>query len=123
MDISSAYSKEAAVNSWLRSYTLTSTGELIIEDIFQLAAAKAATQVNFMTWAKPDISHAGIVLIEKEGRNIKMNYDAALFDASVEIIPQADPRLSKVWGDKIYRVTLTANKRQLKGRYKFIISK
>lgn len=123
MDISGAYNKEAAVNSWKRSYALSPTEGLIIEDIFHLTDTKAANQVNFMTWAKPDISHAGIVLIEKEGKGIKMNYDAASFDASVETITQTDPRLSKVWGDEIYRVTLTAKEQALKGRYKFIINK
>lgn len=123
MDISSAYHKEAAVNSWIRSYSMLPSGGLVIEDDFQLTALKNANQVNFMVWAKPDISQAGIVLLEKDNQVIKMNYDAALFDASAEAIPQTDPRLSKVWGDEIYRLTLIAKKLTLKGRYKFIISK
>lgn len=123
MDISGAYNKDASVKSWIRSYRLLSTGGLIIEDVFNLAATKAANQVNFMVWAKPDISHAGMVVLEKEGRHIKMNYDTASFEASVETITQTDPRLAKVWGDEIYRLTLTAKKQALKGLYKFIISK
>ncbi len=123
MDISSAYNKEAAVKNWKRTYTLSPTEGLVIEDAFQLTALKAANQINFMVWAKPDISRAGIVLLEKDGRRIRMSYDAALFDANIEIIPQTDPRLSKVWGSELYRLSLTAKKQVLKGRYKFTINK
>ncbi|MCU7552838.1 heparinase II/III-family protein [Chitinophagaceae bacterium LB-8] len=123
MDISGAYNKEAAVNSWVRSYTLSPTGGLVIEDVFQMTAAKAANQVNFMTWAKPDISQAGVVLIEKDNRRIKMDYDASLFEVSIETIPQTDPRLSKVWGSELYRLSLTAKKQLLRGKYKFTINK
>ncbi|QNA42641.1 heparinase II/III domain-containing protein [Lacibacter sediminis] len=121
-DISNAYNKEAAVKKWIRSYTL-STNQLIIDDAFELTELKEANQINFMTWAKPDISKAGIVLLEKEGQSVKMQYDATQFDATIETIPQTDQRLSRVWGSEIYRLSLTAKKQQLKGRYKFVITK
>lgn len=123
MDISGAYPKEAAVNKWVRSYTLSPTGGLTIEDVFQLTEFKSSNEVNFLTWGKPDISKAGIVLIEKEGKGVGLDYDAALFEAGVEAIPQTDSRLSNVWGKEIYRLTFVAKKQQLKGRYKFIIQK
>ncbi len=121
-DISDAYNKEAAVNKWVRSYTL-SANKLIIDDAFELTELKAATQLNFLTWAKPDLSKPGLVILEKEGKSVKMQYDAAQFDATVETVPQTDPRLAKVWGSEIYRLSLTAKKQQLKGRYKFEIAK
>ncbi|HLP38046.1 heparinase II/III domain-containing protein [Lacibacter sp.] len=121
-DISDAYNKEASVKKWVRSYTLLAT-QLIIDDAFELTELKAANQVNFLTWAKPDLSKAGVVLLEKEGKSVKLEYNAAQFDAAVETIPQTDQRLSKVWGNEIYRLSLTAKKQQLKGRYKFVIAK
>jgi hypothetical protein len=121
-DISEAYNKDAAVKKWVRSYTL-SANQLVIDDVFELTELKAANQLNFLTWAKPDLSKPGLVILEKEGKAVKMQYDAAQFDATVETVPQTDPRLAKVWGNEIYRLSLTAKKQQLKGRYKFEIAK
>jgi hypothetical protein len=121
-NISNAYNKDAAVRSWIRSYTL-SANALVIEDAFELSELKSANQVNFLTWAKPDLSKPGIVQLEKEGKKVAMQYDASLFDATVETIPQTDQRLSRVWGSEIYRLTLTAKKQQLKGRYRYVVLK
>lgn len=121
-DISNAYNKEAAVKKWVHSYTLA-TNTLIIEDAFELSEIKETNQLNFITWAKPDLSKPGIVVLEKEGISVKMRYDAAQFDAAIETIPQNDQRLTRVWGNEIYRLTLSAKKQQVKGQYKFVISK
>jgi hypothetical protein len=121
-DISNAYSKDAAVKSWIRRYTLSNTS-LTIEDAFELSELKTAHKINFLTWGKPTVSKAGIVELEKEGKMIVMQYDAAFFDATVETIPQTDQRLSRVWGSEIYRLTLTAKKQQLKGRYRYVVLK
>lgn len=121
-NISNAYHKDAAVKNWTRSYALSNTS-LIIEDAFELSELKAANKINFLTWGKPTVSKAGVVELEKEGKQIVMQYDAALFDATVETILQTDQRLSRVWGNEIYRLTLTAKKQQLKGRYRFVVSK
>lgn len=121
-DISTAYNNDAAVKKWVRSYTLTNY-TLIIEDVFELSEIKETNQINFITWAKPDLSTAGIVSLEKEGKSVKMQYDATQFDAKIETIPQTDQRLSRVWGNEIYRLSLTAKKQLLKGRYKFVIAK
>lgn len=122
VDIAGAYAKEAAVNSWKRSYSLSGKS-LTIEDDFQLAAATDANQVNFLTWARPDISRAGIVVLEKDGRRLQMKYDTKKFSAAVEVIPQTDSRLSKVWGNEIYRLQLKATQRETKGKYIFTITR
>jgi hypothetical protein len=123
LDISGAYSKDAEATRWVRTYTLAPSGGLIIEDDFTLAATKAPNQVNFLTWGKPDVSKAGEVIVEKEGRRIRLAYDAAQFTPTVEAIPQTDPRLSKVWGAEIYRLSFVAKKKQSKGHYLFSINK
>jgi hypothetical protein len=45
------------------------------------------------------------------------------FNARAETIPQTDIRLSKVWGNELYRLSLTAKKQSLKGRYKFVFTR
>lgn len=120
-NISKAYPATAAVKSWVRSYSLKDV--LNIEDRFELTELKAANKINFLVWAKPDISKAGVVLLTKDAQTVTLNYDAALFTATVETVPLTDQRLTNVWGNEIYRVTLTAKKQQLKGTYRFVIAK
>lgn len=122
LNMANAYDKKAAVQKWVRNYTL-GNDQLTIEDVFELTEQKAANQLNFITWAKPQLTKPGIVVLQKEGKSVMMQHDAAMFDASVETIPQTDQRLSRVWGSEVYRLVLLSKKQQLKGRYKFIISK
>jgi Heparinase II/III-like protein len=121
MDISGAYHQNAGVEKWQRTYQLAPSGGLTINDQFKLSKTNKANQVNFMTWGKPDLSKDGEVLIEKEGKRVKLLYDKNLFSAVTEVIPQTDARLSKVWGTELYRVSLNANKMQLTGKYTFSI--
>ena len=122
MDIAKAYPAETSVKKWLRSYTLKED-QLLIEENFELAKTIAPNQVNFLTWAKPDIASSGKIILEKEGRSITLQYDAAGFNASVDTIPLTDSRLSNVWGPSVYRLSLSAKKMELKGKYLFSITK
>lgn len=123
LDLAGAYPEEAAVEKWQRTYRLDSKSGVLIEDNFKLKALKKPSQVNFLSWGKPDVSVSGIVVIEKEGLKIKLTYDTAQFEPVVETIPLSDKRLSNVWGDQIYRLSLNAKKMQLTGKYRFVIQK
>ena len=119
-DISKAYPEEAAVSKWVRSYKLQK-GNLLISDEFALDEAKAANRINFLTWGDVDVSHKGVVNITVNGVGAQLKYDSNQFDASIETINLTDARLSNVWGDKIYRVSLTAKKLVKSGIYKYQI--
>lgn len=119
-DISKAYPEEAAVSKWIRSYKLQK-GNLLISDEFALDEAKAANRINFLTWGDVDVSHKGVVNITVNGVGAQLKYDSNQFDASIETINLTDARLSNVWGDKIYRVSLTAKKLVKSGIYKYQI--
>ncbi|OYZ50194.1 MAG: hypothetical protein B7Y15_09380, partial [Bacteroidetes bacterium 24-39-8] len=108
---------------WQRNYLLSDTKGLTITDQFQLQKAEAPNQLNFMTWGKPDISQAGEVIIEKEGKKLVLFYEKNQFQPSVDIVPQTDPRLMAVWGKEVYRLTLTAKQIIGKGKYVINISK
>ena len=43
------------------------------------------------------------------------------FEVALETITLPDPRLSNVWGEKIFRITLKDTEIQTKGNYKFIV--
>ena len=82
-----------------------------------------ANQLNFLTWGKPDITVSGIVTLEKEGVRLRIAFDPSQFEPVVETIPLPDRRLSNVWGEQIYRLSLNAKKKQLAGKYKITINK
>lgn len=122
LNMAGAYTKDVAVKKWIRKYTLTES-QLEIDDVFELSETKSPNQLNFMTWAKPDLATPGVIQLNKEGRSVKMMFNANQFTATVETIPQTDQRLSRVWGNELYRVVLLAKKMQAKGHYRFVITK
>ncbi len=123
LDLSVAYPQEAVVEKWQRTYQLSSKSGLIIQDEFKLKQAIKPNQLNFLTWGKPDTSTLGVVLLEKEGQKLKLLYDTTQFKAVVETISLTDKRLSYIWGEQIYRLSLNANKKQLSGTYKIKITR
>ncbi|MDR1810520.1 MAG: heparinase II/III-family protein [Prevotella sp.] len=122
IDIANAYPSEAQVASWIRSYRLEEN-RLVINDNFILKKALKPTETNFMLWGKIDVSEKGKVRINVLDKNMELLYDAKQFDASIETIALPDSRLSNVWGNEIYRLTLKAKKTIAKGTHEFIIRK
>jgi hypothetical protein len=123
LDLAGAYPIEAAVEKWQRTYRLEPKGGILIQDDFKLKKTLKPNQVNFLSWGKPDISVPGTVSFEKDGVKMKMKYDSAQFEPSVETFALTDKRLSDVWGKEIFRLSLNARKMQLSGKYKFTIGK
>lgn len=121
-DISKAYPETAQVKQWIRSYRLKN-GILNIEDSFDLKEAMQSNQVNFLTWGDINIDTLGEVYIHVNGQKAILEYDKKGFTPSIETITLNDPRLSNVWGQKIYRVSLHANNTAKKGKYSFVIKK
>ncbi len=122
LDLAKAYPAEAAVQTWERSYHLNSDDGLIIQDTFSLKEAKQPNQLNFLTWAEPDLTHPGMVILEKNGIRLKLLYHMDRFSPKAEMIRLTDKRLSDVWGDQIYRLSLTAVKMKLSGKYRIRIT-
>jgi hypothetical protein len=123
VDIAAAYPKEASVKSWKRTYKIESDEKITITDAFELDEIKQKNQLNFLTWAKPDISKKGLALIEKYGAKLQLEYDSKEFDCTISEVKLSDKRLSGVWGESIYQLTLTAKKTSLKGKYSCVIKK
>lgn len=121
-DISKAYPETAQVKQWIRSYRLKN-GILNIEDSFDLNEVMQNNQVNFLTWGDINIDTLGEVYIHVNGQKAILEYDKKGFTPSIETITLDDPRLSNVWGQKIYRVSLHANNTVKKGKYSFVIKK
>ncbi len=123
LDLAGAYPAEASVEKWQRTYRLDTKTGLTIQDEFKLKKAVQPNRLNFLTWGKPDISVPGSILLEKEGVKLKITYNASQFSPSVETVSLPDTRLSSVWGEQIYRLTLQAKKMGLTDKYQLTINK
>ncbi|MCD7938368.1 MAG: heparinase II/III-family protein [Tannerellaceae bacterium] len=121
-DISQAYSAAAKVNRWERSYTLTNKG-VLLEDNFTLEERIGKDVLTFLSWGNIDISVPGKVQIQIKDEKVTLYYDKEQFSVSIEKIPLEDPRLSNVWGEEIYRISLTSGFTGLKGSYRIRIEK
>lgn len=121
-DISAAYPEEAHVTKWVRSYKLD-RNELKIQDSFSMTEVKEPNRIRFLAWGKVDISIPGKMMVEVNNEKACLKYDKNLFTPSVETIRLDDPRLSNVWGERIYRVSLTAKEMRQTGIYRYTITK
>lgn len=120
MNIASAYPAEAKAQNWTRTYQLNEK-TLVISDRFALKNAGKANEIHFMLHSKPDIQKDKIV-VKVNGAKMQMTFDSNTFETSIESIALDDVRLSRVWGDEIYRLTLRDKKIRQSGNYKFVIS-
>ncbi len=121
VDIAGAYPTEADVKSWVRSYNLNK-GVLRITDKFALGSAKAANQVNFLTWGEVDASVPGKLLLRVADTEAVLQYDDSQFEVRLEPLQIDDPTMTKIWGNKLCRISLVAKKQAIQGSYKFLIS-
>lgn len=122
LDIARAYPQDAQVEKWLRTYKLKEKGGLTIADEFILSATNSPNVVNFLVWTNPEIKPEGLILLTVKDETLAFEYDPNQFTVQVEAIAQDDSRLSNVWGDTVYRISLIAKKDLKKGKYKFQIS-
>ena len=119
-DIAGAFPETAGAKRWNRSYRLNGRNVKITDD-FELNQAIAPNEVNFMTWEKPILLKPGLISVSAKGHKGTLQYDAAIFDASVEVLKQTDRALQRVWGDELHRIRLKAKQPVLKGHYTFDI--
>ena len=120
VDFAGTYPEEACVSSILRKVSLKK-GRVTIKDSYTLSESKLPTDFNFLTWGNVDIETPGRVVISVQGESVAISYDARKLEPSVETITLDDPPLKKVWGDRVYRLTLRERKASLKGSYSFAI--
>ncbi|NND05078.1 MAG: heparinase [Saprospiraceae bacterium] len=122
MDISTAYPKDAQVNEWIRSYDLDED-VLLVEDRFSLQNSLEAQEINFLTWGKPVLIDSGTIHWHSNDVSLQMTFDAGALISSIKTIELADPRLTKIWGTKIYRLSLRETDLDKRGHYQYTITR
>lgn len=119
-DIAKAYPKEAGINKWVRSYRLT-VNALSIEDAFSITNPTEENILHFMTWGEVTIPTEGKIVISANNHTVSLLYDKKQFEASTEVCEVKDPRINKVWGNEVIRISLKAKEMASTGRYKVMM--
>lgn len=79
MNIAPAYSREAQIQKWIRTYQLKKS-ELIIKEKFQLNAAHLPNRIHFLTWNDVDDSTPGKLTVQvKQNEKVCLSYNPRLF--------------------------------------------
>ena len=126
LDIAKAYPEGAQVQSWKRTVTLERGKQVILEDRYILKGAKQPIQMTLMSWRKPELTGEGkIRLASPEGildaKSVIIHFDKGQWNAALETIPLEDGQLRSSWGERLYRILLTAKKASLRGGYSIVI--
>jgi len=114
-DIAGSYPKDAAVKSWVRSYTLNRSKSFVIEDKYELTTLKpAATSSNLITYCKVSEVKPGLLSFQGDGYKLNMSYNQNVVSAKIQFIEVTDRSLKKYWPNGVTRVVLEFKKPALK---------
>jgi hypothetical protein len=131
LDIAGAYPEEAGVKTWKRTVTLTRGKDIVVHDRYVLKEAEKDLQLSLMSWRVPVLEAEGKIrldipagneAVEKSSTSLYILYDQTKFRAEVEPLLLEDPQLHASWGDKLYRILLTARKPPLRGNFSIRIT-
>ncbi len=126
LDIAKAYPAEAGMKSWKRTCRLLRGKSAIVEikDEFELLDPANDLFLSLMTLHRPAQDSSGAWKIPvSDGESILMEILGFEFRASVEEKVVDDPLLLSVWGNRLYRLVISASKPIQKGNCILRISK
>jgi hypothetical protein len=112
LEIAGAYPPEAGLGSWKRDLRLDrERNEVEVKDSFALIRNAGRVAQTLMTPWKAQKAEPGELLLETgplpSGR-VRIAYDATMLSPEVEEMKIEDGRLRSSWGDRLYRILLTA---------------
>ena len=122
LDLHQAYPEEAAVKFWRRSIILNRGKNVEVKDRFELEEARWPSQLTLMSWRVPSRAGSGILRLAnptdlQEKTPVQIRFDPHIFQVEIEEIPLEDSRLQASWGERIYRILLTAREIVLRDAY------
>ncbi len=122
-DISGAYTDAAAVDSWVRSYTLTRGKKFTILDNYKLKnVLEKPTTLNFVTSCKVSETAAGKLRLEGDGFNLEMKYNSKIVSPNIEFNEVTDSGLKRYWPGGITRIVFTLINPGVKGKNEIVVT-
>ncbi len=121
-DISNAYPEDAAVNKWIRSYTLDRGKKFTIKDEYVLSEVKdAPTTLNFVTNCDVHKIADGKLQLNGDGFTLQMSYNAKNVTPEIEYTKISDSGLKRYW-DGINRIVFKVNNPDTKGKNEIVVT-
>ncbi|WP_294596217.1 heparinase II/III family protein [uncultured Rikenella sp.] len=106
LDIAGAYPAEAACRSWVRDYRFDrQKNRVTLTDTYDLSEVKGPVELNFLTCGTATSGRGGVE-IKSGGKILRMIFDLSKYDLTTEAVELTDPRLSKIWGERLTLVKL-----------------
>ena len=131
LDIAPAYPPEAKLTRWRREVALDrGKREVVLTEDWALRESREPLRLDFVTPLRAGVSTPGRVWLSSPGGSAAsvagehghvLLYDAKIFVASVEEKVVDDGRLQPIWGDRLYRIVLTARERSLRGSHRIVV--
>lgn len=125
LDLSKAYPSEAGCRSWIRDYELNrAKNQLIITDNYILDKITSdGSLLTFMVDSAIRELKPGVIEIGRGVRKATLTYDDRSLTFAQEKVALSDPRLSKIWGESLTRISLKIKDNTLlKNTIKVILS-
>jgi hypothetical protein len=109
LDLADAYPPAACVRSWRRTVRLDRTAPLIaVHDRWELSEESERTACYLITPEEPRVAGGRILLPFGLVIDIEATVDGASAGGiSVERRDLDDPQLRAIWGDRLYRITVS----------------
>jgi hypothetical protein len=121
LDIAKAYPEAAKLTSWQRTLTFNRGQSVDIEDVYELKEVVEPAKWHLMTCMRVDTKEPGKIALSDADKKVEIAYDKSLLTVTVEDINVTDQRLLSVWGNRLYRITLTNLNQDVKGKCKISV--
>lgn len=113
LDMAGVYPAEAACRSWVRDYRFDRQKNTVtLTDMYDLSEIKGPVALNFLTCGTVKLGKA--IEITSGNKTLRMALDVSKYEMTAEAVELTDPRLSKMWGEKLTRITLRVKNPKLK---------
>jgi hypothetical protein len=115
-DIAGAYTEDAMVKSWIRTYKLNRGKSFLISDNYELSGQnKSVTSSNIITYCKVTEIKPGLLRFAGNGFTLEMKYNPKTVKPEVEFIEVTDRALKSYWPDGVTRIRMVFIRPGLKG--------
>ena len=117
LDIAGAYPEEASVKKWNRNLLYDKNSQVVtIEENYSLNKLVKHSELNYLVYVEPMINNGKILFELDDKTKITMDYDVNKLTPSIEVLVIDDPKIKRIWGEKLYRLKLVIHDSGLKGK-------
>ncbi len=114
LNIERAYPSEAGIESWRRVLRLDrDQNHIEITDRYRLKKNPGKITLTLMTPVTPRVAGPGELMLD----SVRVSFDGKSLKPVVEEVKVADAHLQSTWGQRLYRILLTAERPPSEGKF------